>query len=231
MQITHWVLLVNLLKRVISFLVLSFFVFWYCSDFLYLILSAPIINILPKDSFLISISLLNSILMPMQLSWYVAIWVTIPYLFFELWRFIAPALTKIENSLIWPIIFVSWLLFCLGSCFAYFCVLPVLFNFLVSVTPKSVHLAPDIMHYLELCNTLLLTFGSAAELPMVMFVLTILKIFDLDFWLKNRPNAILLAFVLGMLLTPPDVISQVLLAIPLCFLYELGIVIIKLFKR
>ena len=228
MKNNHWSSLTKVAKRAAIFLLLAFAVCWFGVDWLYLILAEPILKVLP-DSFLVSISLLNSILMPLQLSWYVSLGLTIPYFLFELWRFIAPALTKSENNVLWPIIFSSWFLFCLGAWFAYSLVFPIVFGFLVGVTPVTVHLMPDVMTYLEFCVSLILTFGSAAQLPLVMVVLTISQLVSLDFWLESRAYAILFAFVLGMLLTPPDVMSQVLLAIPLWCLYELGIVFIRVF--
>lgn len=226
----YWQALHRLSKRVLCWLVLAVGLCWTQVDWLYKVLEQPVLQYLPHAQ-LISIAITDTVLVPLQLSWYLGLSLTIPYLLFELWRFVSPALTKIENLIFWPIILSSCGLFLLGSWFAYKIVIPIMFGFFTQLAPPNIEIVPDIMLYLQLFMQLIITFGVVAQLPLFMLVISWLRLVELEFWLSFRPKAILLAFIIGMLLTPPDVVSQILLAIPLCLLYELGILLVRLISR
>lgn len=226
----YWHALHNLSKRVLGWLVVSILVCWHQVDWLYKLLEQPVLQYLPT-AHLISIAITDTVLVPLQLSWYLGLSLTVPYLLFELWRFISPALTRVENLIFWPIILSSCGLFVLGGWFAYKIVIPIMFGFFSQLAPPNIEIVPDIMLYLQLFMQLIITFGVVAQLPLFMLVITWLRLVDIQFWLRFRPKAVLLAFIMGMLLTPPDVVSQVLLAVPLCFLYELGILLVRLIVR
>ncbi len=191
------------------------------SEALYHILQRPILAVLPSHHLIVT-SLTATVLMPLKLGGWAAVCVAMPYGFYECWRFITPALTGSERIWIGPLVGLSAVLFICGGLFAYWCVFPLMFKVFVQWAPQDVKVLPDMMGYLELCGTWVVSFGLAAQLPLMMCVLTACRIVSAALWVQYRPHAVVGAFVMGMLLTPPDVISQLLLALPLCVLYQLG---------
>ena len=158
---------------------------------------------------------------------FVSIVVAFPYLIWQLWAFVAPALYQHERRLLWPLLFGSVLLFYTGFAFAYGVVLPLTFRFMVGSLPSGVTMATDIGCYLGFIMTLFLSFGVAFQLPLLQAMLCRLGVVSVSSFSEKRPHAIVLAFIAGMLLSPPDVLSQVLLALPLCLLYEAGILLAR----
>jgi len=224
----HWVALIVAIKRSFGFFLLSFILCWCFSDYIYNWLQKPSINVLPNKH-LVSVSLIDTVIMPLHLAIWGGGFLLVPYIIFEIWLFVVPALNKFEKYFCLPLLMSAWLFFVLGFCFAYKIVFPLMFKFFVQHAPPNVIVMPDIMKYFDLCSTLLLVFGFSAQLPLVILVLNLLKVTNLKFWVKHRPHAILSAFVIGMILTPPDILSQILLAIPLILLYEIGVFLSKIF--
>jgi sec-independent protein translocase protein TatC len=157
-----------------------------------------------------------------------AVFIAVPFFLYQLWGFIAPALYGHERRLVWPFLLLSAFLFYAGLAFAYFAIFPMLFHFLANVAPQGVILSPDISEYLDFTIKLLLVFGCLFEIPMVMVLLTSTGIVKLERLIKYRSYAIVGAFILGMLLAPPDVLSQTVLAVPIWLLYEIGLVLARL---
>lgn len=222
--------LVRSVKRSLFFFVVFFVVCWFNYDDILKFIETPLLNIIGQNS-IVSLSLLNSVSVPLQLCWDLSIVLFMPYFLFEIWVFVTPALTKQEKKHVWPIFVFSWGLFFLGSVFAYYVIFPIMFSFLIKLMPAGIKLMPDIVLYVNLCSDLILTFGLCAQLPLAMVVLSLIGFVNVESLVKIRPYAIVIFFIIGMLLTPPDVISQILLALPLCILYELGVVIIKIVEK
>lgn len=205
------------------FLLLSLFiVFIYFSKNLYSFLADPLLKFLPQGH-LIATQVISPVFVPFKLAFWVAALLAWPFFLYQLWVFISPALYKRERRFIWPLLLLANMLFYGGITFAYTVILPILFKFLVEIVPIGVVLSPDIAEYLDFTLKLLLVFGILFEIPVVMAFLVLLEIVQRERFIKLRPYAIVSAFILGMLLAPPDVLSQTVVALPIWGLYELGI--------
>lgn len=204
------------------FLILSFF-----AKRLYDWLAIPLLTHLPQGQTLIATAITGPFIAPFKLAFIVAIFIAAPYLFYQLWTFIAPALYKHERRWIWLLI-ISIILFYLGAAFAYFFILPWIFKFLIYMAPSSVEIKPDMNQFLDFTLRLFLVFGITFEVPIITLLLIKSGLTSIETLQKKRPYIIVGAFVVGMLLTPPDVISQIMLAIPLWLLFELGLFLAKI---
>lgn len=194
---------------------------------LYTFLAQPLLKFLPQGH-LIATQLVTPFFVPFKLALLVAVLFTAPFFLYQAWAFVAPALYQSERKLIWPFLFLGTMLFYLGIIFAYYVIFPMLFHFLAGVAPPGVLLSPDIGEYLDFTIKLLLVFGGLFEIPIVMLCLMWLNIVPLAHFVRRRSYAIVGAFILGMLLAPPDVFSQTVLAMPIWLLYELGILMGRL---
>lgn len=201
------------------------------SNALYRLLAKPLLKQLPHASALIATNLTAPFFIPLKFSMMVAFVLAIPFLLYQLWAFVAPALYRRERRWIWPLIFGSSLLFYLGMLFAYFVVFPFIFSFFVQTVPLGVRIMPDISQYLSLATQFLIAFGLAFEVPVAIVILVITNIVPLQKIIQIRRYFILAAFVIAMFITPPDVVSQSLLAIPLCLLFEIGLLSARFFIR
>jgi sec-independent protein translocase protein TatC len=172
---------------------------------------------------MIAIEVASPFLIPFKLALVLAIFICVPFLLYQLWAFIAPGLYRHERRLALPVLFSSTLLFYLGGLFAYFVVFPLVFAFLTASAPEGVAVMTDIGKYLDFVLTLFFAFGVAFEVPVVTYVLVWMGVTTPQALAEKRPYVIVGAFVIGMLLTPPDVISQTLLALPMWLLFELGV--------
>ena len=190
---------------------------------LYEAVAAPLMARLPAGSNMIAIDVASPFLTPFKLSLLVAIMVSMPFIIYQLWAFVAPALFKHEKRLARPLLFSSIVLFYAGCAFAYFVVFPLVFGFLTRIAPEGVEMMTDISKYLDFVTTLFLAFGITFEVPIATIILVATGLTTADKLAAIRPYVIVGAFALGMLLTPPDVISQTLMAIPMWMLYEVGI--------
>ncbi len=172
---------------------------------------------------LVSISLLSPVFVPIELSSKVALLLTLPFVFYQAWAFLCPALYEEERALVLKYTFFSSMLFYLSLLFCFFIALPLLMQFFTGYIPGNVILLPDIERFLQLSMRFYLIFAMMFEMPVIMHFLVKLKVLSIEKLFYFRPYFIVCAFIIGMLFTPPDVCSQILLALPLCILYELGI--------
>ena len=223
----HWVrFLIELRRRVLhSLLFLSgiFAVLFYFANDLYTLLALPLLQHLPHGQGLIATNVVASFFVPVELTFALSLFLAVPYFLYQVWLFIAPALYAEERHWLWPLILMSTALFYLGILFAYFVILPLLFGFLTKAAPKGVFVMPDISLYLDFTLKLFMTFGAIFEVPVITIVLVWTGVTTRAALIKARPYVIVGAFIVGMLLSPPDVISQTLLAVPLWLLFELGL--------
>ena len=210
------------LKSLIFVLVIFLILFPF-ADLIYNQLAEPLLDKLPAGSNMIAIDVASPFFIPFKLVLILSVFISIPFLLYHLWMFTAPGLYEKEKKLVLPILISSSLLFYLGAAFAYFVVFPLLFGFFISIAPEGISVMTDIGRYLDFVITLFFAFGLAFEVPIVTIILVITNVSTPKRHAAKRPYVIVGAFVVGMLLTPPDVISQTLLAIPIWLLYELGI--------
>ena len=201
------------------------------SDVIYSTIATPLLAHMPEGTSMIAIDVASPFLVPFKLTLMVSIVVAVPVLLYQAWQFVAPGLYKHEKSLVAPLLISSVLLFYLGMAFAYYVVLPLVFNFLLNVAPSGIAVATDIGRYLDFITTLFFAFGIAFEVPIATILLVITGATTPEQLAAKRAYVIVAVFVIGMLLTPPDVISQTLLAIPMWLLYEIGILCSKLLVR
>ena len=195
---------------------------------IYATMAAPLMAKLPEGTSMIAIDVASPFLTPFKLTLLLAVLIAIPYILYQVWAFVAPALFKHEKRLAKPLFFSSIMLFYLGCAFAYFVVFPLVFGFLTRIAPEGVEMMTDISKYLDFVTTLFLAFGITFEVPIATIILVASGITTPEKLAGFRPYIVVGAFALGMLLTPPDVISQTLLAIPMWFLYEIGILFSRL---
>lgn len=198
---------------------------------LFSLLAGPLTAHLPAGSSMIAIEVASPFLIPFKLALVLAIFLSMPVILYQVWGFVAPGLYRHERRKIMPLLVSSTLLFYAGAAFAYFVVFPLIFAFLTGTAPEGVSVMTDIGKYLDFVLTLFFAFGVAFEVPIATILLVWSGVVTPDTLRKQRPYVIVAAFVIGMLLTPPDVISQTLLALPMWILYELGIVLSRYFVR
>lgn len=195
---------------------------------LYQALAQPLISKMPAGSSMIAIDVASPFLTPFKLTLLVAILLAVPVILYQLWAFVAPALFKHEKRLARPLLLSSILLFYAGFAFAYFAVFPLIFGFLTRVAPEGVAVMTDITKYLDFVMTLFMAFGIAFEVPIATIILVATGITTADKLASYRAYVIVGAFALGMVLTPPDVMSQTLLAVPMWLLFEVGIIFARI---
>ncbi len=193
------------------------------SNDLYHFLAEPLLRHLPESSTMIATEVASPFLIPFKLTLSLAVLLAVPILLYQLWAFIAPGLYDNERKLVFPLLFASTLLFFLGIIFAYFVVFPLVFGFFTQAAPEGVAIMTDISSYLDFVLKLFFAFGLAFEVPIATLLLIWTGVSTVESLAEKRPYIIVGAFVLGMLLTPPDVISQTLLALPIWLLFESGL--------
>jgi sec-independent protein translocase protein TatC len=198
------------------------------SRHLYETIAAPMLSQMPEGSSMIAIDVASPFLTPFKFTLLLAIMISIPMVLYQLWAFVAPALFKHEKRLARPLLFSSVFLFYAGCAFAYFVVFPLVFGFMNRVAPEGVAVMTDISKYLDFVMTLFLAFGIAFEVPIATILLIATGVTTTERLASWRPYIIVGAFAIGMLLTPPDVISQTLLALPMWLLFEIGIVMSRI---
>jgi sec-independent protein translocase protein TatC len=217
-------------RMVIAILVLLVVFFPFGND-IYIFVAAPLMDVMPEGTSMIATQVASPFLTPFKLALVTAVFVAMPYLLHQLWSFIAPGLYQHEKRLAVPLLASSVILFYAGASFAYFVVFPLVFAFLTSVAPEGVAVATDITAYLDFVLTLFFAFGISFEVPIATILLVLAGMTTPDKLAQKRPFVVVGAFVIGMLLTPPDVISQTLLAVPIWLLFEVGIFFSRLLKR
>ncbi|WP_226801657.1 twin-arginine translocase subunit TatC [Alkalilimnicola sp. S0819] len=229
--LAHLLELRGRLLRIVVVVVLVFLALYPFSDQLYAWLSGPLRAVLPEGTSMVAIQVASPFLIPMKLALVAALFIAVPYILYQLWAFVAPGLYRHERRLIWPLLASSTLLFYLGAAFAYFVVFPLVFAFFSGVVPEGVAMMTDIGEYLDFVLALFFAFGLAFEVPVATVLLVYTGVTSPRALREKRAYVIVGAFVIGMLLTPPDVLSQVLLALPMWLLYEAGILFSILARR
>jgi len=192
---------------------------------LYDFLAFPMMHALPEGTRMIATGVVTPFLVPVKVVLLVALVLTLPYLLYQAWAFIAPGLYQHEKRLVLPLVVASTILFIMGMAFCYFFVFGVVFKFVYSIAPKSISVAPDIENYFNFAIGMFLAFGVTFEVPIVVIVLAKMGIVSVAKLREVRPYVIVGSFVVAAVVTPPDAVSQLLLAIPLCVLYEIGILV------
>ena len=224
--------LVELRTRLIYSLIFLFILFAilaYFANHLYTLLALPLLKFLPQGH-LIATQIVSPFFVPFKLAFMTSMIIAVPFFLYQAWSFISPALYGHERKLLWPFLFISAFLFYAGIAFAYFVIFPMLFHFLANVAPVGVMLSPDISEYLDFTTKLLLVFGALFEIPIIMVLLVSSRMVSRERLIKWRPYAIVGAFIIGMLLAPPDVLSQTVLAVPIWLLYETGLLMAKFIR-
>ena len=219
----HLIELRDRLLRVVLVVGVVFVALIPFSNTLFSLLSGPLMAHLPEGSSMIAIEVASPFLIPFKLTLFLALFISIPYVLYQLWSFVAPGLYKHERRLVYPLLVSSTVLFYAGAAFAYFVVFPLVFAFFTGTAPEGVSVMTDISRYLDFVLTLFFAFGAAFEVPIVTILLVWTGVATQKSLREKRPYIIVGAFVIGMLLTPPDIISQTLLALPVWLLFELGV--------
>lgn len=221
----------ELRDRLVKSLIVVFVVFlglYFLAGDLYMILARPLEILLPEGGQLIATGVASPFFVPLKLTIVLAIFISVPYLLHQVWGFIAPALYKHERRVAVPLFISSVLLFYCGVAFVYFVVLPLVFGFFTSVGPENINLMPDIGNVLDFCLKLFFAFGIAFEIPIATFLMVRAGIVTPEALASKRPYIFVGCFVIGMLVTPPDVVSQSILAVPMWLLFELGLILSRL---
>ncbi len=220
----------RLLRVLIVFGVVLVVLIPFASE-LYDLLATPMMRALPEGAKMIATGVVTPFLVPVKVAMMVAFVVTLPYTLYQAWSFVAPGLYSHEKRLVMPLVVVSTILFVIGIAFCYFFVFQTVFHFINQIAPKSISVAPDIENYLNFVLTMFLAFGLTFETPIVVVMLTRMGLVTLDQLRNIRPYFIVIAFVISAIVTPPDVVSQLLLAIPMCLLFEVGLLAARLVPK
>lgn len=224
--------LIELRKRLLNSIIAVLAIFLclvYFSNDIYQIVSAPLIKQMPVGASMIATDVASPFLTPIKLTVIVSLFLAVPVILYQVWAFVAPALYRHERKLVMPLLFSSSFLFYLGMAFAYFIVFPLAFSFFAKTAPIGVTIATDINSYLDFVMTLFLAFGVSFEVPIAIVLLCWTGVTTPDDLRAKRPYVLVGAFVVGMLLTPPDIFSQTLLAIPMYCLFEVGVFVSRFY--
>jgi len=217
----------RLLRAVLGIIVVFCSLAYFAQD-IYQYLAQPLLATMPDGAQMIATDVASPFFAPFKLTIVLSIFIAMPYILYQIWSFVAPGLYRNEKKLVAPLMLGSTLLFYSGIAFAYFVVFPVVFAFFASVAPEGVVIATDISSYLDFVLKLFFAFGAAFEIPIAIVLMCWTGITTPDSLRQKRPYVAVGAFVLGMLLTPPDIISQSMLAIPMLLLFEVGVIIASL---
>lgn len=220
----------RLLRIVLSVLLIFIALFAFAND-LYTVVATPLLNTLPEGSQMIATDVASPFLTPFKLALVLAFFLAVPYILFEIWGFIAPGLFRHEKRIVAPLMLASVLLFYGGVAFAYFVVFPLMFAFFSAAGPIGVSYTPDIARFLDTVLKLFFAFGVAFEIPIAVVVLVYTGAVSARSLAQKRPYVIVVCFIVGALLTPPDPISQSMMAVPMWLLFELGIVLGRIVQR
>lgn len=216
----------RLMRSIIAVVVVLLVLFPFAKD-IYALLAAPLLRVLPHGSTMIATDVTGTFLVPLKVTLMAAFLIALPFVLWQAWAFVAPGLYHHEKRLVLPVLVSSCLFFVLGMAFAYFVVFPVAFGFFAGYAPAGVQMMTDIDKYLSFVLTMFIAFGITFETPVVVVVLVRMKVVSLDKLKSLRPYVIVGAFIVGAIFTPPDVVSQSLLAVPLWLLFELGLLLAR----
>jgi sec-independent protein translocase protein TatC len=231
--VSHLVELRDRLVRALIAIGVAFAIlaFWPGPGALYDLLAAPLVSHLPKGATLIATNVISPVLVPLKITLMAALMLALPYVLYQVWAFVAPGLYSHEKKMVLPLVVSSTLLFLLGVAFCYCLVIPGMSKFIQAFAPSAITAAPDIEQYFGFVLTLFLVFGIAFEVPVAVIVLARIGIVSIEQLRKFRGYFIVASFIIAAIVTPPDVISQLALAIPMCILYEIGIVAAQVFIK
>lgn len=228
--ISHLVELRDRLLRAVGAVLVVFVCLMPFAAQIYDLLAQPMIHTLPEGTKMIATGVVTPFFVPVKVTLLVAFVLALPVVLYQAWAFVAPGLYAHEKRLVLPLIIASTILFILGMAFCYFFVFNTVFRFIAEFAPKSITPAPDIEQYLSFVMTLFIAFGVTFEVPVIVIVLARFGIVSLEKMREARPYVIVGAFVIAAIVTPPDVISQIMLAVPLCLLYEVGLIVARFIK-
>lgn len=220
----------RLLRSVIAVIALMVLLFPWASE-LFHYFATPVLNNLPDGQTMIATGAISPFFIPLKLAALAAVFLAMPYLLYQLWAFVAPGLYQHERRMAVPLLVSSSMLFYIGAAFAYFIVIPAVFHFMGMFAPEGVSFMPDIGSYLDFSITLFFTFGLAFEVPVAVVLLSLVGVVTPNQLAEKRRYAILVAFVIGAIFTPPDILSQFMLAIPVWMLYEIGILVARMLVK
>lgn len=220
----------RILRSVVAVLVI-FLCLFYFSQEIYALVAAPLRAQLPEGASMIATGVATPFLTPFKLTLVISFFAAVPYILAQVWGFIAPGLYQHEKRIALPLLASSVLLFYGGMAFAYFAVFPIMFGFFSAVTPEGVDMMTDINQYLDFVLTIFFAFGVAFEIPVATFLMVWAGVVEVGTLRKSRPYVIVGCFIIGMVLTPPDIFSQTLLAIPMWFLFELGLIFSSMVQK
>lgn len=226
--------LIELRQRILwslGFVIILFLILSPFANSLYGWFAKPLMAALPEGSSMISTEPHGPFFVPFKFAFFISIALAIPFLIYQIWAFIAPGLYNNEKRIVFPLIFSSTVLFYLGIMFAYYVVFPLIFAFFAGTAPEGVAVMTDINAYMSFALKLFFAFGVAFEVPVATVLLAKMGVVSVKSMAEKRPYVILFAFIIGMLMTPPDVFSQILLAVPVCILFELGLFCAKLLVK
>ena len=226
--LSHLVELRSRLLIIAVAVLVAFIILLPFSRDIFTLVSEPLREVLPGKA-MIATAVASPLLTPFKLTFFAALFLVMPVVLFQVWNFIAPGLYKNEKRFAIPLLATSIVLFYLGIAFAYFVVFPLIFGFFTSIAPEGVEVQTDITQFLDFITTIVFAFGIAFEVPVATVLIVWAGLTNIEKLAKARPYVFLMAFIAGMFLTPPDVISQSLLAVPVYLLYELGIIMSKVF--
>jgi len=219
----------RLLKSVVAVLLVFICLFPWSSR-LYTLLAQPLLARLPKGGQMIATDVTTPFFVPLKVALMAAFLIALPYILYQIWRFVAPGLYAHEKRLVWPLITASTTLFFSGMAFAYFVVFPVVFGFITASAPQGVAVMTDIDKYLSFVITMFMAFGMTFQVPVAVVVLVRMGFVTVEKLRESRPYAVVGAFIVGAIFTPPDVVSQLMLAMPLWLLFEAGILVASWLK-
>jgi sec-independent protein translocase protein TatC len=225
--LSHLIELRTRLVRSIIAIVVVLLVLFPFAKTIYALLAEPLLRVLPHGSTMIATDVTGTFFVPLKVTLMAAFLIALPYVLWQAWAFVAPGLYQHEKRLVLPVLVSSCLFFLFGMSFAYFFVFPIAFGFFAGYTPVGVQMMTDIDKYLSFVLTMFIAFGLTFETPVVVVVLVRMRVVSLEKLRSFRPYVIVGAFVVGAVFTPPDVISQSLLAVPLWLLYELGLLLAR----
>lgn len=228
--ISHLVELRNRLLRCVICVAVIFVGLVYFSNDIYHFVASPLTEVMPKGATMIATNIQTPFFTPIKLTAIVSVFISVPYLLYQIWAFVAPALYQHEKRMIYPLLFSSTILFYCGVAFAYYVVFPFVFGFFTQTAPEGVAIATDISSYLDFALALFLAFGVCFEVPIAIILLCWTGVTTIKSLAEKRPYIIVAAFFIGMILTPPDVFSQTLLAVPMWLLFELGLLVARFYQ-
>ncbi len=229
--ISHLVELRNALVRALLSILIIFICLVYFANDIYTFVASPLVDTLPENSTMIATDITAPFFAPFKLTLFVSLFLAFPFILHQIWSFIAPGLYKNEKRLLIPVLFSSIVLFYAGIAFCYFLVMPIILGFFTGIGPEVMTLSPDISSYLGFVLKMFFAFGIAFEIPVAIMLLCFTGATDTATLKEKRPFIVVGAFVVAMFLTPPDILSQTLLALPMLMLFELGLILASFYSK